>query len=98
MVFLFQQTTSNAAVKTRSFFVPIYLKTHRKRLSKFLKRFQFSVPTIKITLTCFPKIQNYHKYNVCDFNQTLRSQVIELLTQLNTEGYFVVAEVEISIE
>lgn len=71
----------------------IKTKRDRKRFSKFLKLIQFKRSELKIELTCYPTIENYHKYNVCDFNQTLRSEVTDLVRRLNTDGYFVVAEV-----
>lgn len=68
-------------------------KRERKRLSRYIKTVEYTVPNIEINLTCFPKIENYHQYNKCLTNETLRWEVTSLVTKLNRNGHLVAAEI-----
>lgn len=99
MVFSFYQQrnildSSNKSIDHRLF--TIGSKKERKVFSKFIKEVQFTIPNIKIDLTCFPQMKDYNKYNDCLTDRTLRSEVIDLVRELNIDGYFLVAEVALS--
>lgn len=99
MVFSFHQTKtifsqSNQKVNQRLLFT-IGCKKERRGFSKFLKTVQFTIPNIQIDLTTFPKIKNYTAYNTCLTTETLRTEVTELVTKLNKDNYFIVAEVSL---
>lgn len=99
MGFSFHQTavfvSSNQKINKQLLFT-IGSKKERRAFSKFIKNIQFNIPNIKINLSCFPRINDYHKYNAFIPNSTLRSEIVDLLTTLNKDGYFVVAEVSLT--
>lgn len=99
MGFLFEKTTTASYVtkeeKKSHFYCSISSKRDRKKFSRYLKKVQFAGPEIIIELTCFPNVIDYTKYYVPDFNQTLRSDVTDIVRLLNRDGYFVVAEVSV---
>lgn len=100
MSFVFYQSTGlfdlSSQQTKQSLLFTIHSKKDRKEFSKFVKAKQFLVPNIKIKLTCFPKLESFQKYNSCASDETLRSDVTELIRTLNMDGYLVVAEVLLS--
>lgn len=101
MSFIFEQTTANFndsnEIKKQNFLFTIRCKKDRKRFSTFLKHFQFKASEMKIKLSCFPRVQNYHKYNSYNPDGTLRTDVMDTVKSLTMDGYFVVAEVSLVI-
>lgn len=100
MGFSFYQTSTsfeilNKKIDQRHLFT-IGSKKERRIFSKFIKSIQFTVPNINIELTSFPQMKDYHEYNSCPTDGTLRSEVTNLVSVLNMRGYFLVAEVSLT--
>lgn len=98
MVFLFEKSKLPIELVTKQEYHLFRMcsKKDRRKFAKFLNIVQFVVPNIRIELTCFPRIEDYHKYNFCDHSLTLKSEVIETVKLLTRDGYYVVAEVTLS--
>lgn len=101
MSFTLENTTSSfdpsKQISRKRLIFTINSKNDRKRFSKFLRSKQFTIPNILIKLTCFPQVLHFQNYNSCLTDQTFNSEVSELITKLNLDGYFIVAEVVLTM-